>query len=63
MDTARQDRRISGALNFLKELEQFAAECERVGAIIDDELALRRRRRTDVRRDDIHSEEAQVKAL
>ena len=64
METAaREARRIPGALNFLNELEQFAAECARVGAIIDDELALRRRRRSEALRDDLRSEETQVKAL
>ena len=39
MDSVNEARRIRGARSFLIELEQFAAECARVGAVIDDELA------------------------
>lgn len=62
MDSLPVFRRLSGALEFIAELQSFAAECAATG-IWDDDLAARRRQREDARAAEFRKEQADVKAL
>jgi hypothetical protein len=55
-------RRVSGALEFIAELQVFALECA-AAAVWDDELAARRRQRDDGRGSENRLEQVEVKTL
>ena len=61
MNSQSDPKRVVGALRFLAELSEAAAEC---AGVWDDELTARRRQRIGSRAaGDVHIEELQVKAL
>jgi hypothetical protein len=62
MNSSLAFRRVSGALEFIAELQSFAAECAASG-MWDDDLAARRRQREEVRAAEFRQEQADVKAL